>query len=448
MACARIVKNPVVARLLGLLVAALFICHYAKITDMTRTSMSKRRINGQVGQRDRPYNFMLVQQVEYLKPPYNSLDKLLVRLEEIGSERYAGILHDKDSGEKPHIHIFMHFPHGREIKSVAKKLNIAPQYIEKWDGSSDNGFAYLVHQTPKASNDYQYSPSEVVANFDYVGWLGEYAAKKREKVKSIYGSNDINHLLDCLYTGAITREDVEKQLSGSQYAKHHKKIDDVCAKRMQDVAKQRNAERKAKGEKIKVIWIFGPAGTGKTRFAKEQAAKQDEHYYITGSSRDPFQRYNCEDVIIYDEARPGDIAFSDLLKLLDPYGEDVAAPSRYYDKAICAGTFYITSPYSPLDYYKKFMGDNWGLQTDKYEQLLRRLSLVIQITEESIRAVRYDTQKKKFFPIPETTRPNIYWQEAKKNKDESILLFNSFFDDADTSTPKGEEPHEQMRISE
>lgn len=246
----------------------------------------------------------------------------------------------------------------------------------------------------------------------------------------------------------MTREDVEKQLSGSQYAKHHKKIDDVCAKRMQDVAKQRNAERKAKSEKIKVIWIFGPAGTGKTRFAKEQAAKQDEHYYITGSSRDPFQRYNCEDIIIYDEARPGDIAFSDLLKLLDPYGEDVAAPSRYYDKAICAGTFYITSPYSPLDYYKKLMGDNWGLQTDKYEQLLRRLSLVIQITEESIQAVRYDTQKKKFFPIPETTRPNIYWQEAKKNKDESILLFNSFFDDVDTSTPKGEEPHEQMRIPE
>ncbi len=57
-----------------------------------------------------------------------------------------------------------------------------------------------------------------------------------------------------------------------------------------------------------------------------------------------FQRYNCEDVIVYDEARPGDIAFSDLLKLLDPYGEDVAAPSRYYDKAICAGTFLYYFP--------------------------------------------------------------------------------------------------------
>lgn len=409
--------------------------------------MSKRKVT-QNGQRDRPYNFMLVQQVKYLKPPYDTLDKLLKRVDEIGAERYAGILHDKDAGEEPHIHIFAHFLHGREVDAVAKKLNIAAQYLEKWDKRIDNGFAYLAHRTPDAKEDYQYSPNEVIANFDYAAWLSQYEAKQQKQGKHPSHKGDIDHLLDCLYVGVLTREDVEKQLSGSQYAKYHKKIDDVCAKRMQDVAKQRNSERKAKDEKVKVVWVFGPAGTGKTRFAKEQAAKQDEHYYITGSSRDPFQRYNCEDVIIYDEARPGDIAFSDLLKLLDPYGEDVAAPSRYFDKSICASTFYITSPYSPLDYYKKIMGDGWAFQTDKYEQLLRRLTLVIQITEESIQAVRYDIQEKKFFPIPETARPNTYWKEAKKNKDESITLFNSFFDDATPNTSESDEPCEQVRIPE
>lgn len=409
--------------------------------------MSKRK-NNQNGQRDRPYSYMLVQQPQYLHPPYDTLDRLIKRIKEIGADRYAGILHDKDTGEKPHITIFMHFPNGREVIPLAKKLNIAPQYLKIWDKGIDNGFAYLTHRTPNAIDDYQYSPNEVVANFDYADWLSKYEAKKQKKEKGPYGDNDIKHLLDCLYVGIMTREDVESRLSGSEYAQYHKKIDDVCAKRMQDVAKQRNAERKAKGEKVKAVWIFGPAGTGKTRFAKEQAAKQDEHYYITGSSRDPFQRYNCEDVIIYDEARPGDIAFSDLLKLLDPYGEDVAAPSRYFDKSICAGTFYITSPYSPLDYYKKFMGDGWAFQTDKYEQLLRRLTLVIQITEESIQAVRYDIQEKRFFPIPETARPNTYWQEAKKNKDESITLFNSFFDDATPNTSEGDEPCEQVRIPE
>ena len=83
--------------------------------------MSKRKVT-QNGQRDRPYNFMLVQQVKYLKPPYDTLDKLLKRVDEIGAERYAGILHDKDAGEEPHIHIFAHFLH---VKTRMGILSIA-----------------------------------------------------------------------------------------------------------------------------------------------------------------------------------------------------------------------------------------------------------------------------------------------------------------------------------
>ena len=41
-------------------------------------------------------NFMLMQQLEYLQPPYDTLNKLLDRINEIGAKKYAGILHDKD----------------------------------------------------------------------------------------------------------------------------------------------------------------------------------------------------------------------------------------------------------------------------------------------------------------------------------------------------------------
>ena len=176
-------------------------------------------------------------------------------------------------------------------------------------------------------------------------------------------------------------------------------------------------QRKAAGQQVEVIWIYGEAGTGKTRLAKEQAAKRNTPYYITGSSRDPFQRYNGEDVIIYDEARPPDIRFSDLLKLLDPYGEDVSAPSRYYDKAICAAVYFITSPYSPLEFYKEIMGEDWETQKDGFDQLLRRLSLVLHVTKEKIEAVE-------FYPATKT-----YYQPPEKQQDNKIKKFNALFED-------------------
>ena len=147
-----------------------------------------------------------------------------------------------------------------------------------------------------------------------------------------------------------------------------------------------------------------------------------------GSSRDPFQRYSGEDVSIYDEARPNDIPFSDLLRLLDPYGEDVSAPSRYYDKAICAAFYYITTPYSPIGFYRKIMGEGWKEQTDGFNQLLRRLSLVLMMTNDAIQSMEYDAQSCKFHPVPGAVRENPYQKTGEISRESNINKFCSLFD--------------------
>ena len=364
---------------------------------------------------------MFVQQLQHLTSPNDSLEAL-IKLADKMNAKYAGILHDKDKDVEPHVHIFFHFENAREISAVANKLNVKPQYIEKWDENADSGFAYLCHRTEKARKDgaYQYDPNDVISNFDYAAWLNNYEIKATNSA-----SLDIDHLLDLLYVGAITKTELESKISGSEYAKHRKHIEDVWAKHLQVVADKRREERKIANEKVNVIWIYGKAGTGKTRFATEIAAKKDINYYITGSSKDPFQRYSGEDIIIYDEARPNDIPYSDLLRLLDPFGADASAPSRYYDKPICAGTFIITTPYNPFEFYSEIHRKDENIDT--FEQLLRRLSLVIRMDENEINSMMYIDRQLGFIPQLSTARPNTYIVRKTASIDYSNALYNSFF---------------------
>ena len=381
-------------------------------------------------------NMMYTQQLQYMLPNISDPQEKLKKLEEIvrrklKPERYALTVHNQDVNEQggpvePHIHLMMSFRNARSLSSVAKQLGDKPQYIEQWSGNANNGYAYLVHRTKSSKNRYQYDLAEVTANFDYVGLVEqqipqEIARARKEK------TGTIKDKLDLLYAGGITKKELESQLSGSELARYSRQIDVVWSKRLQRQAAEWREKMKAEGGRVETIWLYGPAGTGKSRLAKSYAEKRGQPYYVAGSSKDTFQNYEGQHTLILDELRPRTMNYEDLLRLMDPFGltEEVMAPSRYADKAIACDLIIITTPYSPLDFHGKIFGKGASTTQDALGQLHRRISLLLRVEQSSIYMVQIDNDK---YSNVGAAKVNPYFRlSAPATTNRSLDLFNSMF---------------------
>lgn len=349
--------------------------------------------------------FMYVQDLTHLKVKPTELKEIL---EKSGAEKWAFILHDKDEKEdlgetlsengtngtlssegeeqalspseeasktlvRQHFHVVLKFENAHTIASIAKLFKDEGQYVQVWKGKIENAWSYLLHRTSGARKKYQYSPDDVTSNFDFAKEI----KKIEDKVKR--SRSNINAEIQSYTEGEISKSQLIDEIGILEYAKRKRTLDAV--EQLLEVRRQQAWLKEFKDKQCKVIWIWGPAGSGKTTSAKKLFEADNQSYTILGSSKDPFQPYSCiEDKgknIILDDLRPNTIEYDDLLRILDPYQHSKMGPARYHDRPLTLEKIIITTPYSPAEFYTATK--NIDAKIDTYDQLKRRLTKIIKL---------------------------------------------------------------------
>lgn len=342
--------------------------------------------------------FEYEQQLEHLKMPIEDIKKML----DDKPVLYAGIIHDKDEAEK-HLHIMVKLMHSdMTADSLCKWFNDEPQFINIKQSKWGNKLSYLCHRTESSKHKYQYDFTEVFANFDYVAEM--------EKITSdVAKSKKIDEILEEISKGNIRGYNVTDFVDTKTYARYKNQINNALEwyRRKVMTDKDRN---------ILVIMISGPAGVGKTTYAKQYCKNRNKSFCISSSSNDPMQDYEGEDILILDDIRDDAFKYHDLLKLLDNHTKSSTA-SRYNNKAFIGDTIIMTSSKSILDWYP-------GISSQDKKQLYRRVTMLLEMTEYSIRVYEYDAIEQHYKEI--STIPNVYKMTVKENKRKIVDVLKAF----------------------
>lgn len=334
-------------------------------------------------------------------------------------KQWAYILHDKDD-TRPHYHIYLNFhPTSANTADVARwfklgykdedgKEHSGEQFIEKVKGRKTDVLLYLIHGNDSQKFKHQYSPNEVVANFDFES---EIATSK------IIG--DFEHYSYAQMLAYINT------LPISEKARAFTQLEKLWKIQCQSMTLKTD-------RKLEVVFIYGKSGTGKTFYAKKLLTSLGYDFCISSSSNDPFQDYLGQKAIVLDDLRDKSFELEDLLKMLDNNTMS-SVRSRFNNKVFNGEMIVITTPV-PLKYWYKSTTTDF----DTLDQLYRRISVYVEVTKETIYV--YDSIDKHGSPggSPKKYRNEIPELVKKpKEKTDFVEAFGKICDIDESPNPKG-----------
>ncbi len=301
--------------------------------------------------------------------------KIKELLKSIKSFKYLCMGDEK--GQTYHTHIFAVFNNGVRFSTLKKKFPNA--HIEVARGTTNQNRDYILKEG-KWTKDKKHGTS-IPGTFEECGEIPTESQGIRTDLQDLYAR---------IREGATNFEILEENPD------HMLKITDIDRARLTILQESfKNTFRQ-----LKVAYICGPTGVGKTRFVMEHFGYSN--VYRVNDYRHPFDMYQGEDVLLFDEFR-SQILISQMLDYLDGYPLYLSA--RYSNKVACFTKVFIISN-EPLNCQYPMIQEE---KPQTWQALLRRIHHVF---DYDTLLTRYKTKHKVFNHIS-----SQYPEEENKNEE-------------------------------
>lgn len=270
-----------------------------------------------------------------------------------------------EEGSMYHTHVFVVF--SSRVRFSMIKRYFPEAHIEKCRGSVSDNVNY-VKKTGKWQMDASKQEKKIEGTFEEYGTQPPDSKGRRSDMSELY-----QMVLDNMTNAEIlaTNQDYILQID-----KLDKIRTTVLTERYKETVRL----------DLEVIYISGETGAGKTREVLESNGYSNV-YRVTDYSH-PFDGYNCQPVLCFDEFRSS-LKLKEMLMYCDIY--PIELPSRYSNKFACYNKVYIVSNWELKKQYPDIQREDTG----SWNAFLRRIHKIIVFNGDGKR-VEYSSVKDYF----------------------------------------------------
>lgn len=279
-----------------------------------------------------------------------------------------------NENQTPHSHIYLNFKNARYFNSIRKAFDEVP-HIDSCYG------------TPSENRDYVFKEGKWIDDPKGETNLRDTHYEEGELPEDNQGKrNDLSMIRDLVKEGISTYDIIDNH---PQFLFRRNDIDNLRAL-------HKTEEYKNKFREVKVIYIFGTTASGKTRYVMDKFGYTN--VYRVSDYKNPFDEYEYQDVILFEEFR-GQISISQMLELLDGY--PCTLPCRYHNKTACYTKVYICTNIPLQKQYAEI-----GIDKETFDAFIRRLYAVMEFDGRG--DVYVYTEKQDFMPRQNVHEPRGY----------------------------------------